>query len=69
MSSALTTVVSSRTFSWLLCDVLRCGTRSEDKALPRLVFNVVPELRLELIRGAFSSDGAVTTVTTVALRW
>lgn len=61
-TSALTTIVSSRIFSWLLRDVLRCGTRSEDKALPRLVFNVVPELRLELIRGAFSGDGAVTTV-------
>src|SRR5437660_3099418 len=46
-SSALTTLVSSRIFSWLLRDVLRCGTRSEDKALPRLVFNVLPELRLE----------------------
>jgi UDPglucose 6-dehydrogenase len=60
--SALTTIVSSRIFSWLLRDVLRCGTRSEDKALPRLVFNVLPELRLELIRGAFSGDGAVTPV-------
>ncbi len=61
-TSALTTIVSSRIFSWLLRDVFRCGTRSEDKALPRLVFNVLPELRLELIRGAFSGDGAVTTV-------
>ena len=61
-TSALTTIVSSRIFSWLLRDVLRCGTRSEDKALPRLVFNVLPELRFELIRGAFSGDGAVTPV-------
>ena len=61
-TSALTTIVSSRIFSWLLRDVFHCGTRSEDKALPRLVFNVSPELRLELIRGAFSGDGAVTTV-------
>src|SRR5205823_10356891 len=29
--SALTTIVSSRIFSWLLSDVLCCGTRSEDK--------------------------------------
>jgi len=63
-TSALTTIVSSRIFSWLLRDILRCGTRSEDKALPHLVFNVLPELRLELIRGAFSGDGAVTTVMT-----
>ncbi len=61
-TSTLTTIVSSRILSWLLRDVLRCGTRSEDKALPRLVFNVLPGLRLELIRGAFSGDGAVTTV-------
>ncbi len=61
-TNALTTIVSSRIFSWLLRDVLRRGTRSEDKALPRLVFNVPAELRLELIRGAFSGDGAVTTV-------
>jgi UDPglucose 6-dehydrogenase len=61
-TSALTTIVSSRIFCWLLRDVLRCGTRSEDKALPRLVFNVLPELRMELIRGAFSGDGAVTAV-------
>jgi len=61
-TNALTTIVSSRVFAWLLRDVLRCGTRSEDKALPRLAFNVLPELRLELIRGAFSGDGAVTPV-------
>ncbi|HLQ28976.1 MAG TPA: nucleotide sugar dehydrogenase [Ktedonobacteraceae bacterium] len=61
-TSALTTIVSSRIFAWLLRDILRCGTRSENKALPRLAFNVPPALRRELIRGAFSGDGAVTTV-------
>ena len=61
-TSALTTIVSSRIFSWLLRDVLRCGVRSEDKALPRLAFNVTPELRHEVIRGAFSGDGSVTPV-------
>lgn len=59
---ALTTIVSSRIFAWLLRDILRCGTRSENKALPRLAFNVSSELRLEVIRGAFSGDGSVTTV-------
>jgi UDPglucose 6-dehydrogenase len=59
---AVTTIVSSRVFAWLLRDVLRCGTRSEDKALPRLAFNVPAELRHELLRGAFSGDGAVTLV-------
>ncbi|HEX2348017.1 MAG TPA: nucleotide sugar dehydrogenase [Ktedonobacterales bacterium] len=59
---ALTTLVSSRIFAWLLRDVLKCGVRSEDKALPRLAFNVAPELRHEVIRGALSGDGSVTTV-------
>jgi UDPglucose 6-dehydrogenase len=59
---ALTTIVSSRVFAWLLRDVLRCGVRSEDKALPRLAFNVSPELRHEIVRGAFSGDGSMTTV-------
>src|SRR5260221_6892134 len=61
-TNANTTVVSSRVFAWLLRDVLKCGVRSEDKALPRLAFNVSPELRHELIRGAFSGDGALTPV-------
>ncbi|MBI4770638.1 MAG: hypothetical protein HY784_09600, partial [Chloroflexi bacterium] len=59
---ALSIIVSSRVFAWLLCDVLKCGTRSEDKALPQLSFNVLAELRYELARGAFSGDGAVTAV-------
>ena len=59
---ALTTMVSSRVFAWLLYDVLRVGTRSEDKALPRLAFNVAPALRRELIRGALSGDDSVTLV-------
>jgi UDPglucose 6-dehydrogenase len=59
---AVTTVVSSRVFAWLLRDVLKCGVGSGDKALPRLAFNVPPELRHELVRGAFSGDGAVTPV-------
>ncbi|HBY96189.1 MAG TPA: hypothetical protein DEP84_19920 [Chloroflexi bacterium] len=59
---AVTTIVSSRIFAWLLRDVLKVGTRSDDKALPRLAFNVTPDLRRELLRGAFSGDGAVTTV-------
>src|SRR5262249_36250885 len=61
-TNALTTVVSSRVFAWLLRDVLRCGVCSEDKALPRLGFNVPVELRRELVRGSCSGDGAVTPV-------
>ncbi|HSJ53265.1 MAG TPA: nucleotide sugar dehydrogenase [Anaerolineae bacterium] len=59
---ALTTVVSSRVLAWLFRDVLRLGTHSADKALPALAFRVPPELRYELLRGAFSGDGAVTPV-------
>lgn len=59
---AVSTVASSRIFAWFLRDVLQCGIRSEDKTLPRLVFNVATELRYELVRGAFSGDGAVTAV-------
>jgi UDPglucose 6-dehydrogenase len=59
---AVTTIVSSRVFAWLLRDILQCGVRSEDKALPRLAFNVSPALRHEVVRGAFSGDGSVTTV-------
>ncbi|MCX7838974.1 MAG: hypothetical protein N2559_05910 [Anaerolineae bacterium] len=58
----LSIVVSSRVFAYLLRDVLQFGTRSNDKALPRLAFNVAPEWRYELVRGAFSGDGAVTAV-------
>ncbi len=61
-TGAVSTLVSSRIFAWLLRDVLKCGTRSDDKALPRLALNVPPDLRLELLRGAFSGDGAVTPV-------
>jgi UDPglucose 6-dehydrogenase len=57
---SLSTIVSSRVFAWLLRDVLKCGTCSENKTLPRLAFNVPAEMRHELVRGAFSGDGAVT---------
>ena len=57
---AVATVVSSRVFAWLLRDYLGCGTRSEDKALPRGAFEAPLELRLELLRGLFSGDGSLT---------
>ncbi|HEX8465941.1 MAG TPA: nucleotide sugar dehydrogenase, partial [Abditibacterium sp.] len=57
---AISTVVSSRHLAWLLHDYLGCGTRSEDKALPRHVFEASPVLQLELLRGAFSGDGSLT---------
>lgn len=57
---AITTLVSSRIFAWLLRDVLGCGTNSADKGLPPMAFQVSAEARFELLRGAFSGDGSVT---------
>ncbi len=57
---AHTTYTSSRVFAWLLRDVLGCGSRSEDKALPAFAFRLNDGLKRELVRGAFSGDGSVT---------
>lgn len=54
-----TITVPSLIFAWLLQDALGCGTDSQNRALPRLALNVAPRLRLELLRGAFSSAEAV----------
>lgn len=56
------TIVSSRVLAFLLRDVLKCGTRSEDKQLPKLVFHVDEPLKLAFLRGAWSGDGAITKV-------
>lgn len=60
--NSTTIMASSRILGWLLRDVLEVGTRSEDKRLPKFAFNTHPMLRNEFIRGAFSGDGALTTV-------
>ncbi|MCS6835989.1 MAG: nucleotide sugar dehydrogenase [Anaerolineae bacterium] len=57
-----TIMVSSRVLAWLIRDVLGCGTNPSDKALPNIAFNVSDDLRLELARGAFSGDSALTTI-------
>jgi len=57
---AISTVVSSRHLAFLLRDYLGCGTRSEDKALPRFALEASREMKLELLRGAFSGDGSLT---------
>ena len=57
---AISTVVSSRVFAFLLRDFLGCGTRCENKALPRFAFETSPQNQLELLRGAFSGDGSLT---------
>lgn len=60
--NSATIMASSRVLGWLLRDVLEVGTRSEDKRLPSLVFNVHPMLRAEFVRGAFSGDGSFSPV-------
>lgn len=61
-TNAISTIVSSRVFAWLIRDVLGCGTHSNDKRLPMFAFGLPPALSYELLRGAFSGDGAVTPV-------
>ena len=58
---AISTVVSSRIFAHVL-RFFEVGTRSENKALPRFAFETSAQNQLELLRGAFSGDGALTTV-------
>jgi UDPglucose 6-dehydrogenase len=60
--NAHSTIVSSRVFAWLLRDVLGCGVRSEDKVLPGFALPASADVRAELVRGAFSGDGAVTLI-------
>lgn len=54
------THVSSRPLAFLLRDVLGCGTRSDDKRMPKLVLNASEPLKLAFLRGVFSGDGAIT---------
>ncbi len=61
-TNACTTIISSRIFAWLMRDVLKLGTHSENKTLPTLAFNSPAPMRFELLRGAFSGDGALTPV-------
>ncbi len=54
------TIIACKLLAYLLRDVLRCGTRSENAALPKLVFHVNEKLKLAFLQGAWSGDGAVT---------
>ncbi len=54
------TLISSKPLAYLLRDLLQCGTRSEDKRLPKLVFHVSEPLKLAFLQGAWSGDGAIT---------
>ncbi len=58
--NSVTIVVSSKVFAFLFRDVLKCGTRSEDKRLPQIAFNVDKPLRLALLQGLFSGDGSIS---------
>ncbi|HEY1352627.1 MAG TPA: nucleotide sugar dehydrogenase [Ktedonobacteraceae bacterium] len=57
-----TLLISSPLFAWLLHEILGCGRDPQTRALPRLALNVAPHLRLELLRGVFSSEQALTLV-------
>lgn len=59
---SLTTITSSRIFAWLIEDILGCGKRSENKNLPAFAFSLADDLKMELLRGLISGDGAVTSV-------
>ncbi len=54
------TIISSKPLAFLLRDVLKCGTRSENKSIPKLAFHVNPKLKLAFLQGAWSGDGAIT---------
>lgn len=56
----VTIIVSSKVFAFLFRDVLNCGTRSEDKRLPQIAFNVHRPLRHALLQGLFSGDGSIS---------
>ncbi len=56
------TIISSRPLSFLLRDVLGCGTRSDDKRLPKLVLNTSESLKLAFLQGLFSGDGSITSL-------
>jgi UDPglucose 6-dehydrogenase len=58
----LNVIVSSPLLAWLLHEILGCGRDPQTRALPRLALNVDPHLRLELLRGVFSDEHAVTLV-------
>ena len=58
--NAHSTIVSSRPLAFLLRDVLGCGTRSDDKRIPKVVLSAPEPLKLAFLQGLFSGDGAVT---------
>lgn len=62
IGQAYATVISSQPFAFLLRDLLGCGTRSEDKNLPRIIFEVDEKGKLTFLRGLFSGDGSIGKV-------
>lgn len=62
VGEAYRTVVSSKLFTFLLRDLFGCGTRSEDKKLPVIIFNADEKGKLAFLQGLFSGDGSVTKV-------
>jgi len=60
--NSVTIVVSSKVFAFMFRDVLKCGSRSEDKRLPQIAFNVSKRLRFALLQGLFSGDGSISSL-------
>jgi len=60
VGSSHSTIISSRPLAFLLRDVLGCGTRSDDKRMPKLVLNASEPLKLAFLQGLFSGDGTIT---------
>jgi phosphoribosylformylglycinamidine synthase subunit PurL len=52
-------IVSSRLLGTVFRDVLRCGSRSHEKAIPPQILEAAPRLRRELLRGLFCGDGSL----------
>ncbi len=57
---SVTIKVTSRFFGTLLRDVLGCGSRSEDVALPSIIMGAPTRIREQALAGALRGDGGVS---------
>ena len=55
-------IISSSPLAILIRDVLCCGINSNEKRLPKIIFNVNNKLKWEYLRGAWSGDGSISTI-------
>ncbi len=59
-AATVAVTVSSRLLATVLRDVLRCGSKSHEKAIPMQILTGPVALRRELLRGLFRGDGSVS---------